>query len=241
MSTAVPVRVAVFGAQGRMGRTVAAAFENDPRFDLVAEVARDTGRDAAAAADVMIDFTVRESAVDNVRWAIDRGIHCVVGTSGLAPDDLAGFEAALADGPGSAVLVVPNFSVSALLARRFALQAAERFDSVELIEYYSSAKVDAPSGTSVELARSLAGTRAATGAASGIPSRGETIDGVPVHAVRMAGFVSRQEIIFGNGGEFLRIGFETVDRAAYADGVMRAALGVMELTGLQVGLETVID
>jgi len=240
MSASAPVRVAVFGSTGRMGRTVADAVEADERFELVARVARETPRDAAASADVMVDFTVRESAVANVRWAIEHGIRCVVGTSGLGQDDLAGFEAALARDSGGAVLVVPNFSVSALLAKRFAQHAAERFDSVEIIEYYGAAKVDAPSATSIELARALAGTRAASGSASGFASRGETIEGVPVHAVRMAGFVSRGEIIFGNGGEFLRIGFETVDRGAYADGVLRSILAVPSMTGVTVGLEHVI-
>lgn len=233
--------VAVFGADGRMGSLIAKAVVDDDRFDLVASVGRTSSRADALAARVMVDFTVRESAVENVLWAIDNGMDAVVGTSGLQREDLERFEERLGDSPESAVLVVPNFSIAAYLAKSFALEAAAHFRHVEIVEYYGAAKVDAPSATSVELAESLGSAQSFGRSDTAVAARGADVSGVPVHAVRMDGFVSRQDVLFGAMGERMTISFETTDRSAFLDGILDALHRVGRLRGLHEGIGSVID
>lgn len=237
------IPVAVFGAEGKMGRIVCEAIEAAPGMSLVARLSRETPRELANPASVIVDFTHPDSVLDNIEWAVQNNKHAVVGTTGLTSENLAKVEALLADSPAPlGVLVIPNFSLSALLARRFSAIAAKHFEAAEIVEYYASTKAEAPAGTSREVAKAISDARTSASVpvnTDSSPARGALVDGTPIHAVRMPGFVSRQEVIFAGGGELLTISFETLDRVSYMAGVVKSITSVAGLTGLRRGLDSV--
>ena len=87
--------------------------------------------------------------------ALDKGVRVVVGTSGLTASDYADI-AQRAEARKLGVIAAGNFSITAALAKHFALIAAHYLPSWEIIDYASAAKIDAPSGTTRELAEELA-------------------------------------------------------------------------------------
>ncbi len=255
------VKVGVLGARGRMGSLVCQTVRAAPDLDLVAEVDLGDSPDLLNGCDVVVDFTTPAAVLGNLRWCIEHCVDAVVGTSGFGPDRLSEVEAMLADAavtPGESsatgswvprVLVVPNFSVGAVLMMKFAEQAARFFESAEIIELHHAAKVDAPSGTA---ARTAAMMRAARDAAGVGPSpdatetalpgaRGAVVDGVHVHSVRLAGLVAHQEVLLGGHGETLTIRHDSLDRASFMPGVLTAVRGIEGLpAGLTVGLEALL-
>ena len=240
-------KVAVLGARGRMGGAVCAAVEDADGLELVAQVDADDPIEALAdaAAEVAVDFTSPDAVMDNVRWCIEHGIHVVVGTSGFTEDRLDQVRAWLAGAPSVAVLVVPNFSVGAVLMMRFAAQAARFFESVEVVELHHPDKLDAPSGTARRTAELVAEARAAAGigeapdaTASEVDgARGADVAGVRVHAVRLRGLVAHQEVLLGGAGETLTLRHDSFDRASFMPGVLTAVRSVADRPGLTVGLE----
>ncbi|MDT4977825.1 MAG: 4-hydroxy-tetrahydrodipicolinate reductase, partial [Pseudonocardiales bacterium] len=146
-----PIRVGVIGARGRMGQQVCQAVDAAEDLDLVAMV--DAGdwlfSVADAGAQVLVDFTHPDVVMDNVRFAVDQGIHAVVGTTGITAERLDTIRTWLADTPELGVLVAPNFGIGAVLSMRFAQLAARYYESAEVIELHHPGKADAPSGTAV--------------------------------------------------------------------------------------------
>ena len=217
------IKVGVLGANGRMGSEACAAVEGADDLELVARVDVDDSRDPLRKADV------------------------VVGTSGVGQDLLDDVRGRLQ--PGQAVLVVPNFGIGAVLMMRFAAQAARFFDSVEVIELHHPKKADAPSGTATRTAQMIAAARAEAGVGPGPDAtthdpdgaRGATVDGIPVHAVRMAGLVAHQEVLLGIEGETFTIRHDSLHRSSFMPGVLLACRGVADHPGVTVGLEALLD
>lgn len=243
------IRVAVLGAAGRMGQTVVRAVEGAPDLELVA--ALDAGDDLAGAsgAQVAIDFTVPAVTEGNVHALVDAGIHVVVGTTGWTDESLARVRDHLADRPGVGVVVAPNFALGAVLAMAFAAKAAPWFESVEIIELHHPDKIDAPSGTARHTATAISAARAAAGRGP-VPdatsesldgARGASVDGIPVHSVRLRGLVAHEEILLGNAGEQLTIRTDSFDRVSFMPGVLLATRQVVGRPGLTVGLEHLLD
>jgi 4-hydroxy-tetrahydrodipicolinate reductase len=253
---AVPGRVAVLGAHGRMGATVCRAVESAEDLDLVAaldvldEAAGDPAAAAVAAgAQVAVDFTSPAAVVDNLRTLVAGGVHAVVGTTGFDAARLDAVRAMLADGPaGVGVLVVPNFALGAVLLMQFARTAARYYESVEVVELHHPDKVDAPSGTARRTAELMAAERAAAGlgpvpdaTTTGIDgARGAVVDGIAVHAVRLRGLVAHQEVLFGSAGETLTIRHDSFDRESFMPGVLLGIRSVGSRPGLTVGLESLL-
>jgi 4-hydroxy-tetrahydrodipicolinate reductase len=244
------LRVGVLGARGRMGAETCRAVDAAEDMDLVAMV--DAGdwlfSVADAGAQVVVDFTHPDVVLDNIRWCIDEGIHCVVGTTGFDDERLATVRGWTEKAPEVGVIVAPNFAIGAVLSMRFAQVAARFFESVEIIELHHPGKVDAPSGTAARTARLVAQARAAagvgaapdatTGAAAG--ARGAAVDGVPVHSIRLAGLVAHQEVLLGTVGETLSIRHDSLDRVSFMPGVLLAVRSVPTRPGLTVGLESLL-
>lgn len=241
--------VGVLGARGRMGAEVCRAVEEAADLALVARL--DEGDDpadlVAAGAEVVVDFTRPGAVLDNIRFALDHGIACVIGTSGF---DEARFDVVrgwLAATPGH-VLIAPNFGVGAVLMMQFARQAARFFDSVEVIELHHAGKVDAPSGTAARTASLIAAARAEAGAgpvpdatAEELPgARGASVDGIRVHSIRLPGLVAHQEVVLGTAGETLTLRHDSLDRASFMPGVLLAVRAVRGRPGLTVGLEPLL-
>jgi 4-hydroxy-tetrahydrodipicolinate reductase len=244
------IKVGVLGARGRMGSQVCQAVAGADGMATAAEVDEGDSRDALAGCDVVVDFTHPGAVMDNLRWCVGKGLNTIVGTSGFDEPRLAQVREWLAAAPSVRVLVVPNFSVGAVLMMRFAQQAARFFTSAEVIELHHAAKADAPSGTSSRTAAMIGAARAAAGL--GEPpdatvsaldgARGTTLGGgVHVHSVRLAGLVAHQEVLFGAPGEVLTIRHDSMDRVSFMPGVLRAIEGIASLpAGLTVGLDPLL-
>ncbi|WP_375485525.1 4-hydroxy-tetrahydrodipicolinate reductase [uncultured Jatrophihabitans sp.] len=246
-----PIRVGVLGARGRMGQQVCRAVDDAGDLDLVAMVDAGDWLFSVADADsqVLVDFTHPDVVMDNIRFAIDQGIHAVVGTTGFTQERLDTIRTWLKDTPELGVLVAPNFGIGAVLSMRFAQQAARFFDSAEVVELHHPGKVDAPSGTAVRTAQVIAQARrdagkdaapdATTQALDG--ARGADVEGVHVHALRVSGMVAHQEIVFGAEGETLTIRHDSLDRVSFMPGVLLAVRQVGTRPGLTVGLDPLLE
>jgi len=243
------MKVGVLGARGRMGREVVQVVGEAADLEVVAEVDQGDELDALTGCNVVVDFTHPGVVMENLRWCIARDLDVVVGTSGFAEDRLDEVRGWLAGHPDVRVLVVPNFSVGAILMMRFAEQAARFFESAEVIELHHAGKADAPSGTALRTASLIGAARTAAGlgappdatASSRPGARGATVDDVHVHSVRVAGLVAHQEVLFGGNGETLTIRHDSLDRVSFMPGVLLAVRRVGSLpSGLTVGLEALL-
>ncbi len=249
-SGAEPLRVGVLGARGRMGAETCRAVDAAEDMDLVAMV--DAGdwlfSVADAGAQVVVDFTHPDVVLDNIRWCIDEGIHCVVGTTGFDDEKIATVRGWTEKTPEVGVIVAPNFAIGAVLSMQFAQLAARFFESVEIVELHHPGKVDAPSGTAARTARLVAGARRRAGVGpapdatttSMDGARGASVDGVPVHSIRLAGLVAHQEVLLGTAGETLSIRHDSLDRVSFMPGVLLAVRSVPTRPGLTVGLESLL-
>ncbi len=260
------IRVGVLGAAGRMGRTVCAAVAAAEDMQLVAamdpaaagatvaELLGDGGGAdpdrvlvtaspnslAEAGTEVAVDFTVLESARENLARLAADGVHAVVGTTGFSAEDLAHIAGLFEH---SNCIIAPNFALSAVLMMRFAELAAPLFESAEVIELHHDAKVDAPSGTAMMTAERMA---AASAEWNPDPTRTELLPGargglgpagIRVHSVRLAGLVAHQEVILGAQGQTLTIRADSYDRSSFMPGTLLAIRAVADRPGLTVGLE----
>jgi 4-hydroxy-tetrahydrodipicolinate reductase len=245
-----PTRVGVLGARGRMGQQVCKAIDAAADLELVAMV--DAGdwlfSVADAGAQVLVDFTHPDVVMDNIRFAVDQNIHAVVGTTGMTAERLDTVREWLQDTPGLGVIVAPNFGIGAILSMKFAQLAARFYESAEVIELHHPGKADAPSGTAVRTASIIAAARREAGVGpvpdattQALPgARGADVEGVHVHAVRAAGFVAHQEIIFGTDGETLTIRHDSLDRTSFMPGVLLAVREISSRPGLTVGIESLL-
>ncbi len=242
------MRVAVFGARGRMGEEVCRAVEAAPDLELVARIDAGEDRTPAEIADVVVDFTVPAVVMDNLSWCIEHGVHAVVGTTGFTEERLAELRARQEARPGANILIAPNFSIGAVLMMRFAEQAARFFESAEIVELHHPNKVDAPSGTAQATARRIAAARADAGLGA-VPdatdtglegARGSEVEGIHVHGIRLRGLVAHQEVLFGSAGETLTIRHDSLDRVGFMPGVLAAVRAVPELPGLTIGIDQLL-
>ncbi|RAN72025.1 4-hydroxy-tetrahydrodipicolinate reductase [Bacillus sp. SRB_336] len=245
------LKVAVLGAKGRMGTAAVAAVEEASGMELVAAMGRTDPLDllVETGAQVMVDLTVPGSTEANVRFAVEHGIHAVVGTTGWDSGRLAGLGELLAAHPETGVLIAPNFALGSVLATHFAAQASKYFESVEIIELHHPRKVDAPSGTALRTAQLVARARAD----AGIPAapdateteldgaRGASVDGIPVHSIRLAGLVAHQEVLLGSPGEALTIRHDSFNHVSFMPGVLLGVRTVGTRPGLTVGLDGYLD
>jgi 4-hydroxy-tetrahydrodipicolinate reductase len=240
------IRVGVLGAKGKMGSVACQAVQEAPGLELVAGV--DLGDELsdllAARTEVAMDFTHPDAVLDHIRWCVEHGIHCVVGTDVLPESKFDTIRSWLAGRPEVGVLIAPIFAVGAVLAMRLAELAAEYFESAEIIELHHPTKVDAPASPAVHTAWAIARAReragsgpmpdATTHALPGV--RGARVTGVPVHAVRLTGLLGHQEVLLGATGEVLTIRHDQLDRRCFARGAVLAARAIPERPGLTIGL-----
>jgi 4-hydroxy-tetrahydrodipicolinate reductase len=243
------IKVGVLGAKGRMGSEVCQTVERADDLELTAAVDVGDAREPLVGCDVVVDFTHPGAVLDNLRWCLEHDRNVVVGTSGFDEARLVSVAGWLGETPTARALIVPNFSVGAVLMMRFAEQAAAFFESAEVIELHHAAKVDAPSGTAQRTASRIAVARAAAGLGPApdatvsevTGARGAAMDGVRVHSVRLSGLLAHQEVLLGGHGEILTIRHDSLDRASFMPGVLVAVRGVAALpAGLTVGLESLL-
>ena len=213
------IRVAVAGAAGRMGATVCDAVTGAADMELTGRADPELGvsvADVLGDADVLVDFTRPDTALENIRLAVGAGVHAVVGTTGFDIGEIAAM-------PGEGkVLVAPNFAIGAVLMMRFATEASRIMAKAEIIELHHDRKLDAPSGTAARTAELMEGD-------------------VPIHSVRLPGLVAHQEVILGDVGQTLTIRHDSTDRTSFMPGVLLAVrrVGTLESSPV-VGLEALL-
>ena len=250
------IRVAVSGAGGRMGGLVARTVSETDGLELVGaydprtrgeaggvEISDDPG--SLEGAEVVVEFTVPDAVLDNLRTWRSIGAHAVVGTSGFDAPKIDEARSLWGDGPPNC-LIVPNFSVGAVLMMRFAEMAAPHYPAAEIVELHHDRKADAPSGTALSTAQRMneAGGRSerameSTELVEG--SRGGEVPGARIHSVRLPGLLAHQEVLLGAPGELLTIRHDTTDRVAFMPGVLLAVRQVASLPdAVTVGLETLL-
>jgi 4-hydroxy-tetrahydrodipicolinate reductase len=217
------INVAVSGAAGRMGQTACEAVEGVDDMALVgrADPLLETDLiDVLGDADVVVDFSTPDSALENARRCIEAGVHCVMGTTGA---DFSSLE-----GAGDANLfVAPNFAIGAVLMMQLAQQVARHMPECEIVELHHDRKLDAPSGTAARTAELIR-------AAGGNPHE-------PIHSVRLPGLVAHQEVIFGGPGQTLTIRHDSIDRISFMPGVLLAIRKVGSLErSPTIGLENLL-
>lgn len=224
--------VGISGAAGRLGRVVVQALRDAPDLEIsglyapghagevVAGIECSDGPEVLRSAEVVVEATRPEVVMENLeRWR-DNGSNVVVGTSGFDEVRLSELRGMWGPGPPNC-LVVPNFSIGAVLMMRFAAEAAPYFDAAEIVEMHHAAKVDAPSGTAIATAAGMSGE-------------------VRIHSVRLPGLVAHQAVILGSDGQTLTIRHDTTDRSSFAPGVLAAVRGVGGIAGVTVGLDHVL-
>ncbi|MFC1952709.1 4-hydroxy-tetrahydrodipicolinate reductase [Chloroflexota bacterium] len=260
------IRVVVHGALGRMGQEIINALCLEPDMKIVGAVELETNDDYLSLpdsfgqipfssdideildgcqTDVVADFSIAQATMPAVRAAAKRGINLVIGTTGIKPDQLDEM-GQLATTHEIGIVVAPNFALGAVLMVHLSKIAAKYMDYAEIIEQHHHLKIDAPSGTAINTAKIMAEARGKPFSRPGqgeknSSSRGEDIEGVSVHAVRLPGLMAHQEVIMGTSGQTLRIRHDTINRECYRPGVLLAIREVIKRQGLTLGLDTLLN
>ena len=258
------IRVAVAGATGRMGREVISTLCREPDMAPVGAVCKQHRADTLDLPDslgsiplsidldlllgstspqVLVDFTNAEATMATASVAAARGVNLVIGSTGLSELDLQKLER-ISKKQNIGILVAPNFALGAVLLMHLAKQAAPFFEYADIIEMHHEAKIDAPSGTALAIARAIAEQNKFQ---RNVPeqeplpgSRGAEYEGVGIHSVRMLGRIAHHELILGAAGQTLSLRHDTLGRDCYMPGVTRAIREVVNLKGLVVGLDKIL-
>jgi len=260
-----PIRVVVQGALGRMGKEVVNALCQEPETEIVGATERNVSEDFLALPDgsgsapfstdldriltdqqpdVLVDFTIAAATMPAVRIAAKKGVNLVIGTTGLSATDLDEIDR-LATANGVGAVVAPNFALGAVLMMHLANIAATYLDYAEIIELHHDRKADAPSGTALSTARAMAQARGRPFLQPPAPaqpagSRGETVDGVTIHSVRLPGLMAHQEVLLGAPGQTLTIRHDSISRESFMPGVILAVKEVVKRKGLTRGLAALL-
>ncbi len=241
------IRILVNGANGKMGqvtcKTIAEhsdftlVYKNGERDDLLSSIHEHKP-------DIVIDFTNAESVFKNTEIIIKASVHPVIGTSGLKDEEIKKLQQLSADAKLGGI-IAPNFSIGAVLMMKYAGEIAKYFADIEIIEMHHAGKQDSPSGTALKTAELLGKARTThqplKPSRETIPgARGATMNNIPIHSVRLPGFLAHQEVIFGAPGETLTIRHDTIDRQCFMAGVVLACQKVQSLNHLVYGLENLL-
>jgi 4-hydroxy-tetrahydrodipicolinate reductase len=257
------IKIIVNGALGKMGRVIANTLHQEADMNVIggADIRADADQMTLADGqpiplnrkltdivkelkpDVVVDFTVAEGVVENVRGATASGANMVIGTTGLKEADLKEIEQlALANKVG--IMVAPNFAIGAVLMIHMAKIASKYMDAAEIIELHHDQKVDAPSGTARSTAREMASVRdkpfQRPSEKEGQPSRGEIYSGINTHSVRLPGLVAHQEVIFGGLGQTLTIRHDSNNRDCFLPGIILAVREIPKRSGFVYGLDKLL-
>ena len=259
------IRVVVHGASGRMGQEVVNTLCHEPNMQIAGAADIKAAEDYlplpngsgsvpfssnldyilnTCQPDVLVDFTTAQATMPAVRLTTEKGVNLVIGTTGLSTDDINEIDR-LAEAHQVGVVIAPNFALGAVLMIHLAKVAAKYFDFADIIELHHHLKTDSPSGTSLATARAMA---QAKGKPFSSPqqgktsnSRGEQVEGITIHSVRLPGLLAHQEVILGGPGQTLSIRHDTISRECYMSGVMLAIREVVKHKGLMYGLDTLLS
>jgi 4-hydroxy-tetrahydrodipicolinate reductase len=261
------ITVAVHGALGKVGREIIAGIPRNPDLSLVAGVDNQAKTDCIPVPgttiivplykdldsllqkncpQVIVDFSIYEAAVSAARQALSKGVHMVIGTTGISAQELSELDK-LAKASNAGAVVAANFALGAAVLMHLAGIAARFFDHAEIIELHHNQKADAPSGTSLATATGMIKSRGKpfihnmTKKENLAGTRGGQVEGITIHSVRLPGLVASEEVIFGGEGQTLTLRHDTINRECYLPGVVIAVRKVVNIRGLVFGLEHLLD
>jgi len=240
------IRVAINGAQGRMGLATVQALTASSDFELVGQFAHNDNfaqEIKNSDAQVIVDFTTANVAFENAQTIVNANIHPVIGTSGLTADEISQLKNQCEEQKLGGI-IAPNFCIGAVLMMQISGICAEHFPHAEIIELHHDKKADAPSGTAIKTAEMMAANRVdiklpdCEETMAG--ARGATSHDIPIHSVRLPGLVAHQSVMFGGVGETLTIRHDTIDRSAFMPGVLLSCKHVLKSNTLVYGLENIL-
>ncbi|MDD5287700.1 MAG: 4-hydroxy-tetrahydrodipicolinate reductase [Dehalococcoidales bacterium] len=261
-----PITVVVHGAMGKMGKEVVSAVCHDPETRLIGAVDINISGDylqlpddsgkvplssnldsilAGQKPDVMVDFSIARAAMPAIRIAAKKKVNLVIGTTGFTGAELEEIST-LTEANGIGTIMASNFALGAVVMMHLARVASSYFDYAEIIELHHNMKVDAPSGTALSTARAMAEakgkpfSRPPVEKGETLKSRGEQVEGISIHSVRLPGLLAHQEVILGITGQTLSIRHDTIGRDCYMPGVLLAIKAVIKRHGLTVGLAPIL-
>lgn len=259
-----PIRVVVYGALGKMGKEIINGLYNRAEIKIVGAVDLNLNSErlilpdnsgwvplsdnldsilSEAKPDVLVDFTVASATMQAAPVAGERGVNLVIGTTGLNPNDIEQIGKIVSISQIGAV-VAPNFALGAVLMMHLAGVAGKHFNSAEIIELHHDQKVDAPSGTARATAKLMSETRTEPFKQSltqqHLNSRGESVNGVRIHSVRLPGLLAHQEVILGAAGQTLHIKHNTISRQCFIPGIVMAIEVVVKRKGFVYGLDNLL-
>lgn len=248
------INVAVCGSNGKMGKEVVRAVNEDSELNLVAQIDIVDGEyssienaSKAQKIDVLVDFTQPKSIYENAQYCLNNEINIVIGTTGLSDEQIANLKS-LSEKNKVSCFIAPNFSTGAVLMMMFAKQAAKYFDNAEIIELHHNQKKDAPSGTAIKTALMMSEASEKSFVTGNCPET-ETIKGarggisysdIHIHSVRMPGYIASQEVLFGSSGQTFKIRHDSMNRECYMPGVLMAVKHVVKQPEFIYGLENIM-
>ncbi len=209
----------------------------------ISQSVRNLGPDKGS---VLVDFTHPSVVYEHTRAAIAYGVHPVIGTTGLFPEQISELQdfAMKASISGA---IIPNFSIGMVLLQQAAAAASRFYEHAELTELHHNLKADAPSGTCIKTAELMEdlgkqfNSLQVEEQESLVGSRGGVRpSGLRIHSIRLPGLVAHQEVLFGATGETYLLRHDTIDRSAYMPGVLLTIRKVRQLKMLIYGLERII-
>ncbi len=264
-----PIKVAIAGAGGRMGRMLIDAVLASPDCRLSGALdvpgspalGQDAGLHAGkatgvhvtadvhaglAGAQVLIDFTRPEGTLAHLAACRELGVRAVIGTTGFNAEQKAQITAHAA---AQATVFSANMSVGVNVMLRLLRDAAQALGpgyDIEVIEAHHKHKVDAPSGTALAMGEVLAAARGTTLEADGVFTRhghtGERAPGsIGFATVRGGDIVGEHTVMFCGAGERVEIAHKSSSRANYADGSLRAVRFLASLPAGRAGLYGMAD
>ena len=230
--TPAALRVAVLGARGRLGAFACAQLRASDQFELVGEF--DSDDDWAAAlpacrAQVGLEATRAGLGALHGLALLEAGVRPVIATSGVSLDQQAELDRAAREHDLGG-LIVPNLSLGILLLERACRSFAAQLPAIEILEEHHEHKLDAPSGTALELARAVVEAR-------GPQARGE----VPIESRREAGRYAHHEVRFSGPGEQLTVRHDMQGPEAFGPGLLAALRYASVAVGVRRGLSHALD
>ncbi len=259
-----PIKVGVHGALGKVGQEVVRAVAREADMQVVGAVDVKASADfltlpdgttkvplstsleeiiKKTKPDVIVDFSVAQASLTAVRTAAAHKVHMVIGTTGMTRENMEEVRR-LADSSGVGIVMAPNFALGAVLMMHLAKLAAKYFDYAEIIELHHHQKLDAPSGTALLTARQMVQARGKPflrpAEKEKFASRGDNVEGITIHSVRLPGLMAHQEVLLGTSGQTLSIRHDTINRECYMPGVLIAVREVVKRKGLTYGLDALL-
>jgi 4-hydroxy-tetrahydrodipicolinate reductase len=260
-----PIKVVIHGASGRVGQVLVNNLFHSPEIKLVGGIDIKTQGDSLTLPDgstvpfssdaekiivstgpeVIVDFTLAPATMPLVRVAAGHHVNLVIGTTGLPSASVVDMSR-LADANKIGIILASNFALGAVLMQHFAKLASKYMDYAEIIELHHDQKADAPSGTAIYTAKTMAAYRGkpfsqTVDERKNYPSRGEKVAGITIHSVRLPGLMAHQEVIFGGLGQTLTVRHDTIGRDCYVPGVLLAIREVVKRQGLTQGLDSLLN